>query len=314
MVTRLSDHIFSQSQCFYSNLYLPVQFNFGNIIYTGMYKIDKRILEYIPRIPIKSEAFLGAFSKYQMEESKVTIEISQFLNDKRFPVNDVGATYRVINHWDSMGLLGNMRENNDQSWRKFSLVDIVWVKVLQELRKYGLSLEQLKQTYQSAFFHPAITEQKWKMFEFSICACLFHNAMIAVIFEDGLMEILPKAALSVNGDFGIFKAKSCLLLNLNRCVQEVMPTMNLHPEGNVRFSLNEKDSKVFTLLFDNEISEITVMKKNGAIDRIETKKKSLGNTQRIMNLLQGVQFGEVKIKKENGKIVFTEVTKKECVS
>ncbi len=68
---------------------------------------------------------------------------SEILNAKTMPIVATGKSYRVINSWESNGLIDNFREENSR-WRKFSLVDCVWIKIISDLRDFGFSTEKIK--------------------------------------------------------------------------------------------------------------------------------------------------------------------------
>lgn len=61
---------------------------------------------------------------------KAGSESSAILNDKTYYVNQEPITYRQLNHWEESGLLP-VREGG---WRKFSLVEALWVHIIYHLR------------------------------------------------------------------------------------------------------------------------------------------------------------------------------------
>ena len=75
----------------------------------------------------------------------------RFLRRKQYTANDTPLTSRVINSWTSLGLLDDVRTEPGQGWRKFSIMDIIFIVVLTELRKFGISIDNLKNTKQSLF-------------------------------------------------------------------------------------------------------------------------------------------------------------------
>jgi len=58
---------------------------------------------------------------------------------KRYSAKDLGISYRRINSWQSERLIEDFRED-DQKWRKFSFVDYIWIRIVDDLRNYGLSI------------------------------------------------------------------------------------------------------------------------------------------------------------------------------
>ena len=70
-------------------------------------------------------------------------EIYEIITKNILTVKDTGIRYRVINHWDEKGLLRFSRKVEEGN-RKFSLVDFVWIKVVDELREFGLKIPEVK--------------------------------------------------------------------------------------------------------------------------------------------------------------------------
>lgn len=71
------------------------------------------------------------------------VELYERLTEQRFFVKDLGLKYRVINHWDASGLIHSQR-NAEGGDRKFSFADYVWVKIVEELRSFGVSIPTVK--------------------------------------------------------------------------------------------------------------------------------------------------------------------------
>lgn len=70
-------------------------------------------------------------------------ELFILVNEPRFFVKDTGIKYRVINHWDEKGLIKYFRANELDN-RKFSFINFIWIKVVDELRSMGISIDILK--------------------------------------------------------------------------------------------------------------------------------------------------------------------------
>ena len=66
----------------------------------------------------------------------------QILN-RNFSAKDIRVPYRNINHWDEKGLLLNTKRGDGQ-WRKFNFMDCMWVRIISELRKFGVSFALIK--------------------------------------------------------------------------------------------------------------------------------------------------------------------------
>jgi DNA-binding transcriptional MerR regulator len=71
-----------------------------------------------------------------------TITLQERIKERRLTVKDIGVDYRWIDHWHSKGLL--IGTYQDRKWRKFNLVEFVWLKMIVKMREFNLSLETVK--------------------------------------------------------------------------------------------------------------------------------------------------------------------------
>lgn len=65
------------------------------------------------------------------------------LSHEKLSVRDVGVSTRVLSHWNDKGLIRFSREHAESN-RKFSFVDFIWLKVVTELRSFGVQLSVIK--------------------------------------------------------------------------------------------------------------------------------------------------------------------------
>lgn len=74
-------------------------------------------------------------------------EIEEGIEKKKFVIKDVGVTHRWISHWDKEGLL--LSKHQQEKWRRFDLVEYVWLKMIMVLRSYNIPLKTIKQLKES---------------------------------------------------------------------------------------------------------------------------------------------------------------------
>lgn len=104
------------------------------------------------------------------------------------------ATYRTLSHWDTMELLECEREGG-KGWRRFNLIERLWVQVIIELRKIGLSLEKIKLS--KPFFFEKISDDCWITYAEYYCLSAFAIARPVqfIVLQDGQAEFLDYAEL-----------------------------------------------------------------------------------------------------------------------
>lgn len=88
-------------------------------------------------IAIKLEEFIDTKSLDKIAE------LYELLNEEKLSAKDTGVNYRVISHWDDKGIIRFSRENEEAN-RKFSFVDFIWIKVVNELRSFGIQIPVIK--------------------------------------------------------------------------------------------------------------------------------------------------------------------------
>ncbi len=77
-------------------------------------------------------------------------DLYELINEKRLTVKDTGINYRMINHWDTMGII-RFGRNHKEGNRKFSFADYIWIKVVNELRSFGVKLPIIKSMAQDIY-------------------------------------------------------------------------------------------------------------------------------------------------------------------
>lgn len=65
--------------------------------------------------------------------------LMETISKERLSSRTLGVSYRTICHWDEKGIIRFSRENSEAN-RKYSFVDYVWIKVVEELRSFGVEL------------------------------------------------------------------------------------------------------------------------------------------------------------------------------
>jgi DNA-binding transcriptional MerR regulator len=85
------------------------------------------------------------------------LELCDRLMLKSFIGTDTGVPYRSINHWENAGLIDNDR-GEARSWRRFSFVEFIWIRMIDEMRKVGLPMDTIKAVKQSLFQPASIAD------------------------------------------------------------------------------------------------------------------------------------------------------------
>jgi len=78
------------------------------------------------------------------------------IRQEYFTLKDTMVSARVLNHWKSKNILPLARAGG---WNKFSLLELVWIDIVKELRKFGFSLKKIS-IVRDQLFQPIDIEKK----------------------------------------------------------------------------------------------------------------------------------------------------------
>lgn len=268
----------------------------------------------------KSQDFIDEYGKYEQDHRYEAIR-KYFLN-RKFLIKNTELTYRILQHWCKSGLLDDHREHDGHAWRYFTIADLVWIQVLVELRAIGLPLDKLRNTYQSMFFAPT-TGQKYKMFEFCIFQALVGTMVLLIVCPNtGNVDCLIDEDIPAN-IINLLK-QNFISINLNACMKKVGDNSdyfsdldaivrNTNNDGIQDKSLSRKEQKIISAVRMHPDQEVTIITTNGQIEKISNKVKHDNNIRTLEKVLRNMQYGEVRLKIKEGRIILNESTKVEKV-
>jgi len=264
-------------------------------------------------------------------------DISSFFNEKKYTIEDTGNTYKVINDWTRLGVIEDSRDKEGK-WRKFSLLDLVWIKVVSHLRSFNFPLAKIK-LVKPIFFDETVFKGvghgpsmvslpgiKYPELEFYVLAVIiyeqsiseemgFASKLIIEHDEEETVTDLEGNDIVIPIDTARFMTPSGLGQYAKNyvsfiCVDLVLVVREILNNAGITEKLNDTDLEA-----KNEIEQIPeIIKSHGPIESINLKFKngSLNMyevTQRvdeakINDVLKQSKFQDVEIKQENGKIVY----------
>lgn len=71
-----------------------------------------------------------------------TNKLIEFMGKKRYTLNDIGLKSKQAFDWTKAGLFLEERESKFR--RKYNAIEYVWLKIIKELREFGLSINAIK--------------------------------------------------------------------------------------------------------------------------------------------------------------------------
>jgi DNA-binding transcriptional MerR regulator len=247
----------------------------------------------------------GWFSPEGMEKFFALQDVkalSRALNWKIGTVNKgAGKEYRLINHWDKEGLIPSRRDSNKQ-WRKFSIMDMIWLDIIEDLRAFGFSIENIRKVKEQLHVSYKSTDATYPLLEFFVFTIISnYNPVFLRIDANGKLKILLQRGLNEN--MKNEENGKCILLILNDYVKEKLPDLYVTPCYINLCDIDDDESSLIETIRAKIFQSIKVKMRGGKIDMIEGTEKIVTKNKRIVDLLKDEDYQNIQLKQENGKVV-----------
>lgn len=234
-------------------------------------------------------------------------EVSRFLNEPRFTAKDLPVTYRMLNHWDVLGLLPSGL-NSDGSWRKLSFLERVWIGVIMQMREFGVSLEKIA-IAQKCVLQYSKKLKAYPYFEYYTARAISStDDPYIVVLEDGTADIGTQEDIEFNKL--LMNSKNMLLISLKVVLKQLGEDV-VEPAPLV--SLTTKESEIITALRTGQYDDINIKLKDGEIIETQNSRTYHGKPEIdeiYKNIEKKKEFAEVIIKFQKGVGEMVKVVKK----
>ena len=196
-------------------------------------------------------------------------EVLTKLREKKYTAKDTDKTFRIINYWESVGLLDDKRKSGGEGWRKFSMMDVVFMHLLAKLREFDFSIQKLKVV--KADLEKTLTVGKTKTditaleyaYMRAVCAKNCGNTYF-MITPDGHADcVTQKDILLMQALEEMPEGYICINFNqlLSTRVKLGKRKILVHSEN--AFVLSEKEQTILEVLRTKKYKSITIAPKEG---------------------------------------------------
>lgn len=224
------------------------------------------------------------------------------LNIRDKPLNISDMSYRIINHWEKNGLISVNRGDDGTGWRKYSYMDAIWINLIVELRKFGVSIENIKKiNKQLTASNKAYKPSVYPILEFYSSFFMMHKEETYVLVPDNFVITIASGP-DIENAKSLFGLCNHISIGLHDIVKTVIqrPDLALIRQG-TKLKLNSEEMSLIQDIRTGAYNAITVKMKDGKIYRLE-KNIELTETN-IHKILEEKNYDTLTIERENGVIV-----------
>ena len=251
------------------------------------------------------ENFFGEFL-----HSKLNI-IEQF-NVQKHTIGKENISSRVLNHWYEMGIITDDRENK-KSWKKFSVSELVWIRIVLKLRNFGLDLKRIKQVKEQIHLY-SNTESfsKCPLLDFYILVAVSSNIPIKfIVFESGQAEIVRQQDIDMANQLHLI-LEDFISIDLNKLLDNMFIKKTIRADyfyytesdEGAQHTKTDIEQEIFNSLYLEEVKSFSVnITKDGNFlvkkERFTDSKKEMESMLNKLDYAEGstVKKGKTKYHK-----------------
>ena len=215
-------------------------------------------------------------------------------------------TSRKLNDWDEKGLLAKHRQNKS-GWRLFSIADVVRLRIIQDLKTYGMANEQVKKAINDVF--ELNDSKRLFLFETYLQICATANKVVILVEYDGSSSLQIEDSAYVNLRMNKNCSKPIIILPFYDYCLPFMPHKEYNMTVNTCDVVNKQNrgnlSAIADCLIDDECKEISLKKNiNGLLIKPKKYNHSISKEDFIKYIenLDEKSFKEIRISLQNGEI------------
>lgn len=255
-----------------------------------------------------NEAFDNGFYQYfkNIEQNK----ISQLLNSTDRNVKFDTITYRQLNSWEKEGLLSVQREGRE--WRRFSIVDAIWVKLVKELREFGMSREQLRATKKSFEFESEKCGVPMPMLEFYTAFVIGAKMPVLIlVFKDGVA--VPCSFTQYKVAKELVGIDNHIQISLNDLMQDMFPDVDLKPVHKAEMPLHVDEMELLAFLRIGNYEKVEIFYKDGRMQTAEGMQR-LEVSALVNDIIKEHKYQKIEVVVDDGRKVSIRRTVKKQIN
>ena len=245
-----------------------------------------------------------------IDYEKVLSEVENVNKPRYYPQQIIKSipeiTSRKLNDWDAKGLLVKHRESNN-GWRLFSLADVVRLRIIQDLKTYGMSNIQIQKAL-TDIFEVNDTKRQY-LFETFLNICATARKVVIIVEFDGSASLYLEDSAYVNLKMDKNCCKPVLILPFYDYCMPFMPHNGYKMTVTTSEVVNEQNRAnlgvIADCLIDEECREISLKKSNGKLNIKPKRFNKNVSKQDFIKYIQNLDeesFKDIRISLQNGKI------------
>ena len=245
----------------------------------------------------QNEAFDNGF--YQYFKNIANNKVSQVLISTDRNVKIESISYRQLNSWEKEDLLTVQREGRE--WRRFTIIDAIWVKIIKELREFGMSREQVKTAKKCLEFESEKCGVAMPMLEFYTAFVIGAKMpVMLLVFKDGAAAPCSLTQYKVAKE--VVGVDNHIQISLNDLLQGMFPEVDLKPVFKSELPLDVDEMELLAFLRVGKYEKVEIFYQGGKMRTVEGMQR-MDVSALITDVIKQHKYQKIEVVVEDGKNV-----------
>jgi hypothetical protein len=242
-----------------------------------------------------------------MESKKVDFtKESEALNELIFEAKVLQGIGRMTVHsWRKAGVLDDKRDPNaSRKWSYFSPLDVIWIGILNEMKKLRLTYAEMIACKKVLFeMVTAEDSREYPALEYYTFLVMLYNQPIYIViaYENGIDAIWMLDEKDYFSKLQTGEIEHHTALCLHKIVKLILDPVYKLPDFSATAGLTDQEAKALEIIRNRTFRSIKITKRDGEIDIIESTER-IEDADEIVKLLTEGKYQNIEIKQINGKI------------
>lgn len=184
---------------------------------------------------------------------------------RKFTAGDTGLSSRVLSHWEKHKLLPDGAKDT-KGWRRFSLAEMVWLKIAMRLREFGFPLKKIAKIKRQIMLYSRENRTYPFLNLYIGEAWTLADDPNIVVLADGTADIARPIELELAKKDLSPRQKDMLLISVKSVLEELGIDV---PSAKMLMPLSPREA-LAVMSFTKDNKEIKVTMNKGVIKEIES--------------------------------------------
>jgi len=210
------------------------------------------------------------------------------LQTKKFGLKE-DVSSRVINNWVKAGVL-KIDDTDKGKNRRFNKIECVWLNIIVESRKFGISLQVLEQARKMLLDSP---KQNFSLLKFAILETILRKPKVILIMEEGHSNVMSKE------NYYKWESKGLIPFHINfnllSFIEKEYPQNAFDIDFEIKDAYENTDKiKLLYFLKTGDYQYIKIQLSEGDIRIIENSNSLINNTA-LLKKISNWDFQKIEI-------------------